>query len=46
MRNTLIPIVVAVAMFILGVFILNTQFWYTERADRLAGAEHAVKNMR
>lgn len=45
MRNTLIPIVVAVAMFILGVFILNTQFWYTERADRLAGAKHAVKNM-
>lgn len=45
MRNALIPIAVAMAMFIVGVFILNTQVWFTARADSLAGARYAVKNM-
>lgn len=45
MRNALIPIAVAVAMFITGVFILNAQVWYTSRADSLAGARYVAKNI-
>lgn len=45
MRNALIPITVAIAMFVTGVFILNTQVWYTAGADSLAGARYVVKNM-
>lgn len=45
MRNAILPIAVAVAMFILGVFILNTQVWYTTRADGLAGARYVSNNM-
>ncbi|WP_330985505.1 MULTISPECIES: EAL domain-containing protein [Enterobacterales] len=45
MRNALMPVLVAVAMFMLGVFILNTQLWYSARADSLAGARYAIKNM-
>lgn len=46
MRNAILPIAVAVAMFILGVFILNTQVWYTTRADGLAGARYVSKNIK
>lgn len=45
MRNALIPILTAVAMFLMGVFILNTQLWYSARVDSLAGAQFVVKNM-
>ncbi|XXD08003.1 EAL domain-containing protein [Klebsiella sp. R445] len=45
MHNRLISIVAAVTMFVLGAFILNTQFWYAARADSLAGAKYALKNM-
>ena len=45
MRKALIPLAVAVAMFLLGVFIINTQIWYSSRVDSLAGARYAVKNM-
>ncbi|WP_368544328.1 EAL domain-containing protein [Enterobacter soli] len=45
MRNALIPVIAAVALLIAGVFILNIQLWYSARADSLAGARYAVKNM-
>lgn len=45
MRNALIPILVAVAMFLLGIFILNVQLWYSARTDSLTGARYVVKNM-
>jgi len=45
MRKALIPLAVAVAMFMLGVFIINTQIWYSARVDSLAGGRYAVKNM-
>ena len=45
MRNALVPFIAAVTLFIAGVFILNTQLWYSARADSLAGAKYAVKNM-
>lgn len=45
MRNAIIPVLLAVAMFLAGAFILNIQVWYAARADALAGAQYAVKNM-
>lgn len=45
MRNAFIPALTAVAMFLMGVFILNTQLWYSARVDSQAGAQYAVKNM-
>lgn len=45
MRNALVPIAAGVAIFMLGVFILNTQLWYSSRADSLAGARYAIKNI-
>ncbi|MDM8840303.1 hypothetical protein QU854_05870, partial [Escherichia coli] len=38
MRNTLIPILVAICLFITGVAILNIQLWYSAKAEYLAGA--------
>lgn len=46
MRNTIVAIVAAVAMFIVGVVILNTQLWYSARADSFTGAKYAIKNMK
>lgn len=45
MRNTLIPIIVAVCLFITGVSILNIQLWYSSTADSLAGARYASTNI-
>lgn len=45
MRNALIPIAAALAILILGVFIVNTQIWYTTRADSFSGARYAIKNI-
>jgi hypothetical protein len=45
MRNALISIAAGVAIFMLGVFILNAQLWYSSRADSLAGARYAIKNI-
>lgn len=45
MRNLLIPLAAAVAVLVFGFFILNAQLWYSARADGLAGARFAVKNM-
>lgn len=42
MRNTLLPILVAVLLFVFGVLILNAQLWYSARADSLAGARYVV----
>ncbi len=33
MRNTLIPILVAICLFITGVAILNIQLWYSAKAS-------------
>ena len=45
MRNTLIPILVAVCLFLTGVSILNFQLWYSAKAESLAGARYAANNI-
>ncbi|MBN6043180.1 EAL domain-containing protein [Citrobacter sp. ku-bf4] len=45
MRNTLLPIIVAVLLFIFGVSILNVQLWYSAREDNLAGARYVVNDI-
>ncbi|EQA6242220.1 EAL domain-containing protein [Enterobacter ludwigii] len=45
MRKALIPIAAAITVFMLGVFIVNLQVWYSARADSLTGARYVVKNM-
>ncbi|MBC1016663.1 hypothetical protein EFJ49_24315 [Escherichia coli] len=45
MRNTLIPILVAICLFITGVAILNIQLWYSAKAEYLAGARYAANNI-
>lgn len=45
MRNTLIPILAAVCLFFTGVSILNTQLWYSAKAESLAGARYAANNI-
>ncbi len=45
MRNTLIPILVAICLFITGVAILNIQLWYSAKAEYLAGARYAADNI-
>lgn len=45
MRNALIPIAAAMTVFMLGIFIINLQVWYSARADSIAGARYVVKNM-
>ncbi|MBS1205617.1 MAG: hypothetical protein H6R25_2516 [Proteobacteria bacterium] len=45
MRNALIPLITAVLLFMTGVFILNMQLWYSNRADRLEGARYAVNSI-
>ncbi|WP_336222335.1 EAL domain-containing protein [Citrobacter amalonaticus] len=45
MRNTLLPIIVAVLLFIFGVSILNAQLWYSAREDSLVGARYIVKDV-
>ncbi|AOM57591.1 hypothetical protein BCV59_25675 [Escherichia coli] len=42
MRNTLIPILVAICLFITGVAILNIQLWYSAKAEYLAGATISI----
>lgn len=42
MRNTLLPIIVAVLLFIFGVSVLNIQLWYSARADSLSGARYVA----
>ena len=45
MRNTLLPIIAALCLFIAGVSILNIQLWYSARAESLAGARYAANNI-
>ncbi|MCR6470441.1 EAL domain-containing protein [Enterobacter sp. HG048] len=45
MRRISIYLAVATTIFILGVFIINLQVWYSARADSLAGARYVVRNM-
>ncbi|HDS4387243.1 TPA: cyclic diguanylate phosphodiesterase [Enterobacter roggenkampii] len=45
MRHAPISIAAATALFVLGVFIINIQVWYSARADSLAGAHYVVRNM-
>lgn len=45
MRNTLIPILVAVCLCLTGVSILNFQLWYSAKAESLAGARYAANNI-
>lgn len=45
MRNALIPITTALTLFLMGFFIINIQTWYSIRAESMAGAHYAVRNM-
>lgn len=45
MRHASIPVAAATAIFLLGVFIINLQVWYSARADSLEGARYVVRNM-
>lgn len=45
MRNALLPTIAAVSLFLTGVFILNTQLWFSSRAESLSGAQYAAKSI-
>lgn len=45
MRTALASALVAAIVFMTGVVILNMQLWYSARADSLAGAHYAIRNM-
>ncbi|HDS9456084.1 TPA: cyclic diguanylate phosphodiesterase [Enterobacter asburiae] len=45
MRHASIPLAAATTIFMLGVFIINLQVWYSARADSLAGAHFVVRNL-
>ena len=45
MRNALLPVIAAVCLFLAGVVILNTQLWYSSRAESLGGARYAANNI-
>lgn len=45
MRNTLLPIIVSVLLFIFGVSVLNVQLWYSARADSLSGARYVASDI-
>ncbi|WP_436859288.1 EAL domain-containing protein [Citrobacter tructae] len=45
MRKNLLPIVVALLLFVLGIAILNVQLWYSAKVDSLAGARYVVNNV-
>lgn len=45
MRSILLPLILAACLFIIGVSILNTQLWYSSRADSLAGARYAENSI-
>lgn len=45
MRSTLLPIIVAVLLFIFGVSILNAQLWYSAREGSLSGARSIVNDV-
>lgn len=45
MRKALLPVTAAVCLFLIGVFILNMQLWYSSSTETLGGARYAAKNM-
>ena len=45
MRKVLLPVTAAVCLFLIGVFILNMQLWYSSSTEILGGARYAAKNM-
>ena len=45
MRKALLPIFAAICLFVIGVFILNMQLWYSSSMEALGGARYAAKNM-
>ena len=45
MRNTLLPIIVSVLLFIFGVSVLNVQLWYSARAGSLSGARYVASDI-
>lgn len=45
MRKVLLPVTAAVCLFLIGVFILNMQLWYSSSTETLGGARYAAKNM-
>lgn len=45
MRNKLLPIIVAVCLFIIGVSILNIQLWHSSTSSSLAAARYAENNI-
>ena len=45
MRHASIPLAAATSIFMLGVFIINLQVWYSARADSLAEARYVVRDL-
>ena len=45
MRKALLPVIAAVCLLFIGVFILNMQLWYSSSLETLGGARYAAKNM-
>lgn len=45
MRKVLLPVTAAVCLFLIGVFILNMQLWYSSSTEIHGGARYAAKNM-
>lgn len=45
MRHVLLPVIAAVCFFITGVFILNTQLWFSSRAESISGARYAANTI-
>lgn len=45
MRTAILPVSIAVLIFISGVSILNVQLWYSASSNSSDGAFHAVKNI-
>ena len=45
MRKVLLLVTAAVCLFLIGVFILNMQLWYSSSTEILGGARYAAKNM-
>lgn len=45
MRKALFPVIAAVCLLLIGVFILNMQLWYSSSLETLGGARYAAKNM-
>lgn len=45
MRHAFLPVIAAACLFLTGVVILNTQLWYSSRAESLGGARYAANNI-